>query len=111
MTRVTFTQSEATVYARISTEGHSGYAEEGSDIICAAVSSATELVVNILEQFGIDLSLEVDEEEPSVNIVILESDNNCKRKNDIKRVAEGYKSYVSDLADAYPEYVTISTEV
>ena len=111
MTRVTFTQSDETVYARISTEGHSGYAEEGSDIICAAVSSATELVVNILEQFGIDLSLEVDEEEPSVNVVILESDSNIKRKNDIKRVAEGYKAYIGDLADAYPEYVTISTEV
>ncbi len=111
MTRVTLAKSEETAYSRISTEGHSGYAEEGADIICAAISSATELVVNILEQFDIDLSLEVDEEAPSVNIIILESDENCKRKKDIKRVAEGYKSYVSDLAEAYPEYVTISTEV
>ena len=27
-------------------EGHSGYAEEGADIVCAAVSSAAYLIVN-----------------------------------------------------------------
>lgn len=111
MTRVVFTKSDETAYSKISTEGHSGYAEEGADIICAAVSGTAELTVNILEQFDIDLSLEVDEEAPSVNIVILESDKNRRKKEDIRRVAEGYKSYVADLAEAYPEYVTISTEV
>jgi len=111
MTRVTLTVSEETAFERICTEGHSGYAEEGSDIVCAAVSSATELVVNILEQFSIDISIEVDEEDAKVLVLILGSEKNRKKKETIKHVVEGYKCYISDLAEAYPEFVEISTEV
>ncbi len=31
--------------------GHTGYAERGSDIVCAAVSSAVQLTVNLLYEF------------------------------------------------------------
>ena len=111
MTRVTFTKGENLPYERIQTEGHSGYGEEGTDIICAAISSATELVVNILEQFSVDLDIEVDEEAPSVLVLILDGDNNRKKKEQLKNIVEGYKSYISDLAEAYPEFIEISTEV
>ena len=111
MTRVTFTKGENLPYERIQTEGHSGYGEEGTDIICAAISSATELVVNILEQFSIDLDIEVDEEAPSVLVLILDGDNNRKKKDTIKNIVEGYRSYITDLAEAYPEFIEISTEV
>ena len=111
MTRVTFTKGENLPYERIQTEGHSGYGEEGTDIICAAISSATELVVNILEQFSVDLDIEVDEEAPSVLVLILDGDNNRGKKDTIKNIVEGYKGYITDLAEAYPEFIEISTEV
>lgn len=111
MTRVTFTKGETLPYERIQTEGHSGYGEEGTDIICAAISSATELVVNILEKFSVDLDIEVDEEAPSVLVLILDGDSNRKKKDVIKNIVEGYKGYISDLAEAYPEFIEISTEV
>ena len=111
MTRVTFTKGEDIAYSRIQTEGHSGYGEEGTDIICAAISSATELVVNILEQFSIDLDIEVDEEAPSVLVLILDGENNRKKKDTVKNIVEGYRSYITDLAEAYPEFIEISTEV
>ena len=111
MTRVTFTKGENLPYERIQTEGHSGYGEEGTDIICAAISSATELVVNILEQFSIDLNIEVDEEAPSVLVIILDGENNRKKKDTVKNIVEGYKGYITDLAEAYPEFIEISTEV
>jgi len=111
MTRVTFTKGENLPYDRIQTEGHSGYGEEGTDIICAAISSATELVVNILEQFSVDLDIEVDEEAPSVLVIVLDGDSNRKKKDVIENIIEGYKGYITDLAEAYPEFIEISTEV
>ena len=86
-------------------------ADEGEDIVCAAISSATELVVNILEKFSVDISLEVDEETPSVLVIILDGEDNRKKKSTIKNIVEGYKGYITDLAEAYPEFVQISTEV
>ena len=111
MTRVTLTVSEDLSFSRIKVEGHSGYADEGEDIVCAAVSSATELVVNILESFDIDISLEIDEEAADVLVIILDGEKNRKKKNQIGNIAEGYRSYITDLAEAYPKFVKISTEV
>ncbi len=111
MTRVTLTVSEDLSFSRIKVEGHSGYADEGEDIVCAAVSSATELVVNILESFDIDISLEIDEEAADVLVIILDGEKNRKKKTQIGNIAEGYRSYITDLAEAYPKFVKISTEV
>ena len=32
--------------------GHAGYAGKGEDVVCAAVSSAVQFTVNLLEEFG-----------------------------------------------------------
>ncbi len=41
--------------------GHSGYAEAGGDIVCAAVSAMTMLTVNMLaDTFGLKCGLEED---------------------------------------------------
>ena len=42
--------------------GHAGYDESGKDIICAAVSSMTMLVINTLEVvLGCDVDYDIDE--------------------------------------------------
>ena len=43
--------------------GHSGYAEEGSDIVCAAISTAVQFCVNCAEKIdAVPIDLTVDEE-------------------------------------------------
>jgi len=111
MTSVNFAVSETTSFESFSTKGHSGYSEEGSDILCAAVSGATELVVNVLEKFSIDFSLKVDETKPYVLCDITQNESNALKSEIIQHVIEGYIGYISDLAESYPEYIEISTEV
>ena len=41
-------------YAGFSSKGHAGYAEEGYDIICAAVSALTVNAINSIEKFTDD---------------------------------------------------------
>lgn len=41
-------------YTGFSSKGHAGYAEEGFDIICAAVSALTVNTINSIEQFTED---------------------------------------------------------
>lgn len=48
MTRVTIQRAGETVTG-FECKGHSGYAEEGRDIVCAAVSALTTACVNALE--------------------------------------------------------------
>ena len=42
---------DSSQYQRFTVEGHAGYAHEGFDIICAAVSALTVNTVNSIEKF------------------------------------------------------------
>ena len=47
----------------VSTEGHSGYADAGADIVCAAVTSAVRFVDAVLnDTLGLGTPVSVDEE-------------------------------------------------
>ena len=51
MITINIYQDQNKQYKRISCEGHAGYAESGSDIICAAVSILVINTINSLEEF------------------------------------------------------------
>lgn len=51
MIRADFYQSSGK-YREFTISGHAGYAESGQDVVCAAVSSAVQLTVNLLNVLG-----------------------------------------------------------
>lgn len=78
--------------------GHSGYAEEGADIICASVSSAAYMAANtITEIIG-------EEAEISVSDGFLRFITESNRP-ETTAVLEGLKLHVKALADDYGEYI------
>ena len=51
------------LYIGFECEGHSGYGEEGSDIVCAAISTAVQYCINCGEKIDrIPLQLTVDQD-------------------------------------------------
>ena len=53
---------------------HAGYAEEGEDIVCAAISILVINTMNEIEQFtDVDYTQDVDEEECSIEFMIHKS--------------------------------------
>lgn len=51
MIRAVFYKSKE-IFSGFEISGHAGYAEIGSDIVCASVSSAVQLAINLLAEFG-----------------------------------------------------------
>ena len=51
MIRAEFYESKG-VHTGFSVSGHAGYADAGQDVVCAAVSSAVQLTVNLLDALG-----------------------------------------------------------
>ena len=83
--------------------GHSGYAEEGADIICASVSSVAYMAVNtITDVIG-------EKADMSVSDGYFRFTTNSER-SETKAVLEGLKLHVSALAGDYSEYVTCKEE-
>ncbi len=60
MTTLTLLQKQQE-YVGFRCEGHSGYAEEGEDIVCAAISSMAQFCINCAEQFDVAVAYQVDE--------------------------------------------------
>ncbi len=78
--------------------GHSGYAEEGSDVICASVSSAAYMAVNtVTDVIGAYGEATVDE---GYLEFITESD-----KSEVQAVLKGLEFHVKALAEEYDEYI------
>ena len=68
MTTVTF-YSEGSRIVGFEVKGHSGYAPEGEDIVCAAVTSAvrlTECAIN--DVLGLEASVKVREKDASISL-------------------------------------------
>ena len=60
MTQVTFYRKESGEYTGFRLEGHAGYAEEGEDIVCAAISALAINTVNSI--------VELTEDKPDVEM-------------------------------------------
>ena len=87
--------------------GHSGYAEEGSDIVCAAVSSTIGLVECALNTvLGLAASVKIDEQNASISLHLPgglseETDYTCQT------LLVSLMVYLAQLQEEYPDYITV----
>lgn len=82
--------------------GHSGYADVGSDIVCAAVSSAVGLVETVIND-SMKCSADV-EIEPEKARVALEVSKVC---DECRAVLFGFELHIKNLAEEYPKYIKV----
>ncbi len=87
--------------------GHSGYAEEGSDIICAAVSSAVGLCESIInDSFLASAQVSVDEKSARVFLKLPESVSEDIRKPCV-RVLSSFAQHMLSLSEEYPNNIKV----
>ena len=85
-------------------KGHSGSAESGQDIICAAVSSAAYMAVNtITEILGQDVDANVSD---GYMKITLRGSNQTATD-----ILKGLQLHIGELSKDYPDFIKIITEV
>ena len=106
MTTVTFLTEEARIIG-FDAEGHSGYAEEGEDIVCAAVTSAVRLVeATVNDVMGLCASVKVDQETAAISLrlpggLAPTAESTCQN------LMTGLMVYLAQLHDEYPENIEV----
>ena len=71
MTKVTIFRNFENECVGFEVFDHAEYADEGSDIVCAAISILTINTMNAIEQFtDVDFTQEVDEEACSIRFIV-----------------------------------------
>ena len=87
--------------------GHSGYAECGADIVCAAVSSAAYMTANTITEI---LHLE-----PEIKVADGDMQLKLKTITDADKAADilnGFRLHTEELREQYPDFINVTiTEV
>ena len=109
MTTITF-RTEGDRITGFDSQGHSGYAEEGADIVCAAITSAIRLVdATINDVLGLAASVKVREEDASISFR-LPGGLSETAEHTCQSLMTGLMVYFTELHDEYPENIEVLEE-
>ncbi len=87
--------------------GHSGYADAGSDIVCAAVTSAVRYAECVMNDIlGCEVPFEVDEESAAIAMK-LGSDMTKGKYESCAALIEGLYRYLTQLQDEFPDNIDV----
>ena len=104
MTRCEFFTEEDRITG-FSVSGHSGYAEAGADIVCAAVSAVVTMAeATINEVCGAKAKVRVKEEDARVTLMLPTS---CDEEESVQAVLAGMMLTLCSLRDDYPDYIEV----
>ena len=94
----------------VDSKGHSGYAEAGADIVCAAITSAIRLVeATINDVLGLAASVKVREEDASISLR-LPGGLSPTAESTCQTLMTGLMVYFAQLHDEYPENIEVLEE-
>ena len=88
-----------------SVSGHSGYAESGADIVCAAISAVVTMAeATINEVCGAKAKVRVKEEDARVTLTLPAS---CDEEESVQAVLAGMMLTLCGMRDDYPDYIEV----
>ena len=98
-----FTQEERITGFSIS--GHSGYAEAGQDIVCAAVSAVVTMAeATINDVCGAKAKVRVKDEQARITLTLPAS---CDEEESVQAVLSGMMLTLISLREDYPDYIEV----
>ena len=88
-----------------SVSGHSGYAEEGADIVCAAVTAVVTMAeATINDVCGAKAKVRVKEQDARITLTLPAS---CDEEESVQAVLAGMMLTLCSMRDDYPDYIEV----
>ena len=88
-------------------KGHSGYADEGEDIVCAAVTSAIRLCeCAINDVLGLEASVKVRQKDASISLKLPGSLGQTNEST-CQALLTALMVYFTELHEEYPENISV----
>ena len=104
MTRCEFFTEDERITG-FSVSGHSGYSEEGSDIVCAAISAVVTMAeATINDVLGAKAKVRVKNEDARVSLTLPAS---CDEEDAVQAVLAGMMLTLCSMRDDYPDFIEV----
>ena len=111
MTKITFYKSGDAFYA-FEENGHTGYGESGDDILCAALSSMTMLIINAIEiSYASDVEYIIDEKTADIKVIARGAlpayEQDEQKRFAVSGLIQAYFYQLNDLIEDYYKYLDV----
>ena len=111
MTKIVFFRSGGTYYG-FEEQGHAGYGEAGDDVVCAAISAMTMLVINTIEvAYASDVDYSIDEGATHIMVrskaALPEFEEDERKRYAISGLFLSYFYQLNDMVEEYYDYLEV----
>ena len=111
MTTVIFYKTGG-IYYGFEEQGHTGYGESGDDVLCAALSSMTMLLINAIEvSFASDVEYTIDEKTTDIKLIakaaLPKYEKDEKKQYAVSGLIQAYFFQLMDLVEEYYEFLDV----
>ena len=111
MTTIIFYKAEGFYYG-FEEQGHTGYGESGDDVLCAALSSMTMLLINAIEvSYACDVDYKIDEKTTDIRVIAKSAlpkyEKDEKKQFAVSGLIQAYFFQLMDLVEEYYEFLDV----
>ncbi|MBQ3126348.1 MAG: ribosomal-processing cysteine protease Prp [Clostridia bacterium] len=111
MTKVVFLRRGG-VYYGFREQGHTGYGESGDDVLCAALSAMTMLIINAAEvAYASDVEYTIDEETTNISVIcrsaLPEFEEDENKRYAVSGLFLAYYYQLNDLLEEYYDFLEV----
>ena len=113
MTKIVFFRENGHFYG-FEEQGHTGFGESGNDILCAALSAMTMLIINTLEiSYAADVDYQIDEGATNIKVrskaALAEFEEDERKRYAVSGLFLSYYYQLNELVEEY--YDNLSVDV
>ena len=114
MTKLVFFRSGGVFYG-FEEQGHTGYGEEGDDVLCAALSAMTMLIINTVEvAYASSVDFTIDEKTTNIRVkskaALPEFEEDELKRYAVSGLFLAYYKQIEDLIEEYYDFLDVSIE-
>ena len=112
MTTITFLKRDG-VYYGFREIGHADYSSMGDDVLCAALSAMTMLIVNVIEvSYASGVDYQIDENSAKIEVKAMgalpEFEPDERKRFAISGLIQGYFFQLNDMLEDYYDYLDVN---
>jgi len=112
MTKLIFYKRDGVFYG-FEENGHTGFGNEGDDVLCAALSAMTMLIINTIEvAYSSNVSYTIDEETTDIKVIALgalpEHEEDERKRFAVSGLIQAYYYQINDMIEDYYEYLEVN---
>ena len=111
MTTIIFYKADGHFYG-FEEQGHAGYGESGDDVLCAALSSMTMLIINSIEiSYASSVDYTIDDKTTDIKLIVKSAipkyEKDEKKQYAAQGLIQAYFFQLMDLVEDYYEYLDV----